>query len=101
MAPYTPIPSGPTGSNASSPRRPLSFRLHSRRQSLMPDPDEMDRAFDGPGDDEDDTHESHALLGNNTSQPPLQHPQGRSGTPPMPGDYDFNRDYVSCPYLRC
>jgi hypothetical protein len=67
----------------------------------MPDPDEMDRAFDGPGDDEDDTNESHALLGNNTSQPPLQHPQGRSGTPPMPGDYDFNRDYVSCPYLRC
>ncbi|CAK9783927.1 hypothetical protein CC85DRAFT_250104 [Cutaneotrichosporon oleaginosum] len=95
MAPYTPIPSGPTGSNVSSPRRPLSFRLQSRRQSLMPDPDEMDRAFDGPGDDEDDTHESHALLGNNP--PAAAAPQGRSGTPPMPGDYDFNRDYFLPP----
>ncbi|BEI81630.1 hypothetical protein CcaverHIS002_0207900 [Cutaneotrichosporon cavernicola] len=99
MAPYTPIPSGPTGSNASSPRRPLSFRLHSRRQSLMPDPDEMDRAFDGPGDDDDDAHEGHALLGNNSipQQPQQQQQQTRSGTPPMPGDYDFNRDYFLPP----
>lgn len=59
----------------------------------MPDPDEMDRAFDGPGDDEDDAHESHALLGDTAQPQPIR--AGRSGTPPMPGDYDFNRDYVS------
>ncbi len=42
----------------------------------MPDPDEMDAAFDGP----DDEGETHALLGQNTEH--------------VPGDYDFERDYV-------
>lgn len=65
----------------------MSFRIgHSRRQSTLPDPNEMDRAFDDPDDDVD---EEHRLLGD-TSQTQAQ------AEPVMPGDYDFNRDYVSC-----
>lgn len=53
----------------------------------MPDPDEMDAAFDGPPDDED-ASENHGLLGN--APPGSAEAPGR-----IPGDYDFERDYVS------
>ena len=43
----------------------------------MPDPDEMDAAFDGP----DDEGETHGLLGRTEAH--------------VPGDYDFERDYVN------
>lgn len=52
----------------------------------MPDPEEMDAAFDGP-DDDDEAGESRGLLGDRPSTP-------RRGT--VPGEYDFDRDYVSC-----
>ena len=47
----------------------------------MPDPDEMDAAFDGP-DDDDHEHESRGLL------------TGQTGSQRVPGEYDFERDYV-------
>ena len=65
-----------------SSRRPSmsSLRFGSRRDIRLPDPDEMDAAFDAP----DDAEESHGLL-----QPRRQDSQH------VPGDYDFERDYVS------
>ena len=50
----------------------------------MPDPDEMDAAFDGP-DDDDHEHESRGLL------------TGQTGSQRVPGEYDFERDYVGRP----
>jgi len=57
----------------------------------------MDRAFDDPGDDDDehDANEEHRLLGNNA---PSSSPQRAA---PMPGDYDFDRDYVSLFFCVC
>lgn len=48
----------------------------------------MDAAFDGPdGDDEEDGDERDGLL--RQPQPKRQNSQ------PIPGEYDFERDYVS------
>ena len=59
-----------------------SFRFGSSRLTgPLPDPEEMDAAFDGP----EDEGEQHGLLANST-------PERR-----VPGDYDFERDYVSFP----
>ena len=85
MSRYASVASSPTPpsrrSSLASIRRPSfsSFRLGSQRSTQMPDPDEMDAAFDGP----DDEGETHGLLG--------QSPGERT----VPGDYDFERDYVS------
>jgi hypothetical protein len=89
MSRYTPVTSSPSSpttptrrSSFVSLRRPSfsSFRLGSgTRSGPIPDPDEMDAAFDGP----EDEGESHGLLG------------ARDGH--VPGDYDFERDYVSPP----
>ncbi|ORY30038.1 hypothetical protein BCR39DRAFT_445814, partial [Naematelia encephala] len=61
-----------------------SFRR--TRQAQIPDPDEMDAAFDGPDDD----HETHTLLGQNRQEHREQRIQ-------IPGDYDFERDYTLPP----
>lgn len=56
----------------------------------MPDPDEMDAAFDAPPDMDDD--ENAGLLGR-PAQAQGQHMERRGDR--IPGDYDFERDYVS------
>jgi hypothetical protein len=50
----------------------------------MPDPDEMDAAFDGPDDEHEDEGETHGLLPR----------EDRRESERIPGDYDFERDYV-------
>ncbi|WVQ99067.1 hypothetical protein IAU59_006199 [Kwoniella sp. CBS 9459] len=79
-------PTSPTRSRRSSLHSIRSFRLNtSRRQHhAVPDPDEMDAAFDAPDDEAEG--ETHGLLGRD---------QRREGT--MPGDYDFERDYTLPP----
>ncbi|KAL1405755.1 hypothetical protein Q8F55_007428 [Vanrija albida] len=80
---------GRTPSSDSTPRRSY-FRRQSQTQ--VPDPAEMDAAFDGPHDDDDDhddAQEDHHLL-SNTSQDQEQRAV-------MPGDYDFDRDYFLGP----
>lgn len=83
MSSYTPLDTteSPTRRSFASLRRPSmsSLRFGSHRQNRIPDPDEMDAAFDAP----DDEGETHGLLG------------GRQNSQPIPGDYDFERDYVS------
>ena len=94
MSRYNPVSSSPSSpatptrrSSFASIRRP-SFRFGSTsREGPVPDPDEMDAAFEGP-DDEDETH---GLL-NDHATTPLQRDER------MPGDYDFERDYVSTPH---
>ncbi|KAL7424135.1 hypothetical protein Q5752_001720 [Cryptotrichosporon argae] len=87
MSRYTPVsaaPSSPVHSTHS--RRPsFSFRSHSRRSSQMPDPDEMDAAFDGP----DDTEDTRLLARDDAGATPR--------TEHVPGDYDFDRDYFLPP----
>jgi hypothetical protein len=66
-----------------------SFRFGSSsnvRDARLPDPTEMDAAFEGP-DDEDESGETHGLLRSSEGA------QARDAR--MPGDYDFERDYVS------
>jgi hypothetical protein len=57
----------------------------------LPDPDEMDAAFDGPDEEEDDGEgaEKRGLL----SGHPAPADQGMRSMP-IPGDYDFERDHV-------
>lgn len=100
MTPYTPLPTS-SGQSPQRRRSSLSFGIlgHSRTRSQAPDPDEMDRAFDGPehdDDDDHDAHEGHRLLGADTTAHNSTSPQREA---PMPGDYDFDRDYVSVPLL--
>jgi hypothetical protein len=67
----------------------------------MPDPDEMDAAFDAPPDD-DDADENHRLLRGVSAQAqahPLNTKGSQQETGRIPGDYDFERDYVSCVVL--
>lgn len=103
MSRYTPVNSNssPTHSRRSSlqHRRPSfsSFRFN-RQSTQIPDPDEMDAAFDAPPDDEDaDADENHGLLrGTRGDAIPLsQVKAGVKETGRIPGDYDFERDYVS------
>jgi hypothetical protein len=92
MSRYTPVgstPASPTQSRRSSLhslRRPSfssSFRF-GRQQSRIPDPDEMDAAFDAPPDADED--ENSGLLGNN-ARPAQRQVEDR---PRIPGDYDFD-----------
>lgn len=75
----------------------MSFRLsnHSRRQSAVPDPEEMDRAFDADDDDDHDSHEGARLLGGPAQ--PSQPTSSANMNERMPGDYDFDRDYFLPP----
>ncbi|WOO83282.1 putative metal homeostasis protein bsd1 [Vanrija pseudolonga] len=68
-----------------------STARHSRLRSEIPDPAEMDAAFDGPHDDDDhdDAQEDHHLLANNS--------RSQEHRAVMPGDYDFDRDYFLGP----
>ncbi|EKD02284.1 metal ion transport-related protein [Trichosporon asahii var. asahii CBS 8904] len=60
---------------------------------MVPDPEEMDRAFDDDDDEEHDSHEGARLLGG-----PAQPSQPTSSANSrMPGDYDFDRDYFLPP----
>jgi hypothetical protein len=93
MSRYTALPGGGETSTQAEPnsarpsfssiRRPSisSLRFGSSRQSTqnvrLPDPDEMDAAFDAPDEDE-----THGLL------------PRRQNSQPIPGEYDFERDYV-------
>lgn len=98
MSRYTPVSSSPASpttspsrsrrSSVHSLRRPSfsSFRFSQRQTNRMPDPDEMDAAFDAPPDVDDD--ENAGLLGR-------QPPPSERRTDRIPGDYDFERDYVS------
>ena len=90
MSRYTPVSTGTSSptthtarSSFASIRRPSisSFRFGSSRPQAIPDPEEMDAAFDGPEEDDGDA-EQRGLLANST-------PERR-----VPGDYDFERDYV-------
>lgn len=91
MAPYAPVPTSPDSPTATSRRSSLASRrrpsvssfLFSQRAVQLPDPDEMDAAFDGPDDDE--RRETQGLLVNSDRV---------DGA--MPGQYDFERDYVGC-----
>lgn len=92
MSRYQPVPSSSSPRNSSA-RRPSfssisSFRFSgpSRQNSQIPDPDEMDAAFDGPDDEDDEGGERRGLLSS-------QRQEGVSRG--MPGGYDFERDYVS------
>lgn len=96
MSRYTPVGSTPVSPSATatpsrrssvqSARRPsFSSSFFSRQQNRIPDPDEMDAAFDAPPDVDDD--ENAGLLGRQ------QEPERRADR--IPGDYDFERDYVS------
>ncbi|KAI9637781.1 putative metal ion transport-related protein [Dioszegia hungarica] len=106
MSRYQPVPSSsspPSGSarrsgSISTLRRPsissLSSFRPSRPHAPLPDPDEMDRAFDGPDEDDDLEHggETRGLL--------ASHPAARADRErvmPVPGDYDFERDYTQPP----
>ncbi|WVR05494.1 hypothetical protein IAU60_002512 [Kwoniella sp. DSM 27419] len=98
MSRYAPVPSGPDGdSPAPSPSRRSSMNSvrtirrirSSRRANQMSGSDEMDAAFDGPPDLDEDEGETHGLLSNH---------QRRDTAPgPIPGDYDFERDYTLPP----
>jgi len=89
MSSYTALDAAesPTRRSFASLRRPSmsSLRFGSHRPNRVPDPDEMDAAFDAP----DDEGETHGLL------------SGRQNSQPIPGDYDFERDYVSHPISLC
>ncbi|TYJ56546.1 hypothetical protein B9479_002793 [Cryptococcus floricola] len=81
-------PTNTTRSRRSSLHSIASRRFNPRRQSsiAMPDPGEMDAAFDAPtADDGEDEGETHGLLSSS---------QHRGG---VPGDYDFERDYTLPP----
>ncbi|WRT67498.1 uncharacterized protein IL334_004470 [Kwoniella shivajii] len=88
MSRYAPVSTNESSPPATPSRRTSfhsirSFRLTpNRRQNSVPDPDEMDAAFDGP--DGEDEGESHGLLGRNRDER-------------IPGDYDFERDYTQPP----
>ncbi|WWD16265.1 hypothetical protein CI109_100691 [Kwoniella shandongensis] len=96
MSRYAPIntepdtPPHPTHSRRSSLHSLQSIRMHStRRPTAVPDPGEMDAAFDGPPDFEEEG-ETHGLLGREQER--------RDRAPgPIPGDYDFERDYTLPP----
>ena len=77
-APTSPTISTRRSSLASLRRSSLSFRRPTQRTTLIPDPEEMDAAFDGP----DEPDEEDRLIGSRENP-------GR-----IPGDYDFERDYV-------
>ncbi|WWC60740.1 uncharacterized protein I303_103316 [Kwoniella dejecticola CBS 10117] len=83
-----------------------SFRLNSGRSrsnangNAIPDPDEMDAAFDGPDNDDADADENHGLLGRNNGAHHTHSDQNRDhvgGEQRTPGDYDFERDYTLPP----
>lgn len=90
MSQYDPIlgelesSAGPESSAQTSIHSARSSRHRPRRHASMPDPGEMDAAFDGPDadNDESDQGEMHGLLSSTRDRG-------------MPGDYDFERDYVS------
>ncbi|WVN85152.1 uncharacterized protein L203_100295 [Cryptococcus depauperatus CBS 7841] len=96
MSRYDPIPDGPSSPTAvttPSHSRRSSFhsirniRFSSRRptSTIVPNPREMDAAFDGPDVDDGDEGETHELIHREEHE--------RS----MPGDYDFERDYTLPP----
>ncbi|WWC89671.1 uncharacterized protein L201_004596 [Kwoniella dendrophila CBS 6074] len=101
MSSYAPISSQDPSPPATPSRRTSfhsirSFRLAPSRgrSNGIPDPDEMDAAFDGP-DGEDET-ENHGLLGRDRNHNQDHHvSSGRENR--MPGDYDFERDYTLPP----
>ncbi|WWC69098.1 uncharacterized protein I206_103034 [Kwoniella pini CBS 10737] len=72
-----------------------SFRLTPNRSNSrsngIPDPHEMDAAFDGP--ENDDADENHGLLGRSDGN--NIHQVNRDQR--IPGDYDFERDYTLPP----
>jgi hypothetical protein len=79
-----------------SRQRSFSFRRnHSRSQSILPDPNEMDAAFDGPADD-DEMGEADGLLGrrNEAEWKASGEEIGKMTGGRIPGEYDFDRDYV-------
>ncbi|KAK8869474.1 hypothetical protein IAR55_000038 [Kwoniella newhampshirensis] len=95
MSRYAPVnsypdsPPPPSHSRRSSLHSLRSIRLNSTRRTTVPDPGEMDAAFDGPPDFEEEG-ETHGLLGRQRGR---QDPR----TGPIPGDYDFERDYTLPP----
>ncbi|WWD09755.1 hypothetical protein V865_007883 [Kwoniella europaea PYCC6329] len=101
MSRYAPISATSDQTPPATPSRRTSFhsirsfRLTPNRNHTrggIPDPNEMDAAFDGPdGEGEDDT-ENHGLLGRDRT---LNAASGREDR--MPGDYDFERDYTLPP----
>ncbi|WVQ86179.1 hypothetical protein IAT38_008347 [Cryptococcus sp. DSM 104549] len=99
MSRYAPVstqPDSPTVGGGHSRRSSLhsirQFSLApSRRQTGVPDSREMDAAFDGPPDGDDDDQgetETHGLLGRSS------HSHVHDERDRMPGDYDFERDYT-------
>ncbi|WVW82686.1 hypothetical protein I302_104697 [Kwoniella bestiolae CBS 10118] len=99
MSRYTPLPSDQSFSSppATPSRRTSfhsirSFRLNTNRNraGAIPNPDEMDAAFDGPDGEGEDETENHGLLGRDRGN--FTNDGAR-----MPGDYDFERDYTLPP----
>ncbi|KIR35489.1 metal homeostatis protein bsd2 [Cryptococcus deuterogattii MMRL2647] len=92
MSRYDPIQedlgslAGPASSGQATTHSARSSRHRPRRHASMPDPGEMDAAFDGPDADNDelDQGETHGLLSSTRDRG-------------MPGDYDFERDYTLPP----
>lgn len=95
MSRYVPIQedlvslAGPASSGQATTHSARSSRHRPRRHASMPDPGEMDAAFDGPDADNDelDQGETHGLLSSTRDRG-------------MPGDYDFERDYVSMHFVH-
>jgi hypothetical protein len=71
-----------------SSRRPSisSFRFSRRQDTRIPDPDEMDAAFDAPPDADED--ENSGLLGRDANRDGDRSP-GR-----IPGEYNFDHAHV-------
>ena len=121
---YSQINDNAASSPPATPSRRSSFASlrrpsFSRRptQTQIPDPDEMDAAFDDDDDEEDGQHENRGLLGatrdrherewkdgadevQGVFKDPLrgdarQQQDESAGREGMPGSYDFDRDYVS------
>lgn len=98
MSRYTAVSSTPASPRQSSSgraslhssRRPSisSFRFSRRQESRIPDPDEMDAAFDAPPDADED--ENSGLLAREANNRDAERILDR-----IPGDYDFDRTYVS------
>jgi len=98
MSRYTGVTSTPASPRQSSSgraslhssRRPSisSFRFARRQESRVPDPDEMDAAFDAPPDADDDENENEnsGLLGRENRE------AERNGR--IPGEYNFDHAHV-------